>query len=209
MKEPAPPHIMPPAGKRRGIMATEKIYGRDGPPQLRGRVEDIPPEDVQKFYGEEGVRHWHLSVPEWWGKRVRCECGGVDAFEALVATSEAAGWVRGTFGGSHRCDLRCTRCGDRFLFFDDGVHGNNAVVADERSELPKNYLEHNATLLRPLVCGCGGRVFSVIVEVAYDCGEGLEEYPESLWDDAYGWFAGTARCSACGELHEVANAETA
>jgi hypothetical protein len=59
------------------------------------------------------------------------------------------------------------------------------------------------------VCDCGGRVFSVVVEVAYDLGEGIEEVPESQWDDAYGWFSGTARCSACGNLHDIADAETA
>ena len=36
------------------VMPSEKVYGRDGPPQLRGRVEEIPLEDVPKFYGEEG-----------------------------------------------------------------------------------------------------------------------------------------------------------
>ena len=190
-------------------MASEKIYGRDGPPLLRGRVEEIPLEDVPKFYGEEGLLNWHLSVPEWWGRRIRCKCVAADAFEALVGTPDLPGWVRGRFGGSQRCDLRCTRCGDRFLFFDDGVHGNNAVPADEQADNPPNYLENNAKLLRPLVCDCGGRVFSVIVEVAYDCGESIEDYPESQWDDAYGWFSGTARCTGCGKLHDVADKETA
>ena len=191
-------------------MASEKVYGRDGPPQLRGRVEDIPLDDVPKFYGEEGLLNWHLSVPEWWGKRIRCTCGAVDAFEALTGTSKLPGWVGGRPYGHQRCDLRCTRCRGRFLLFDDGVHGSNAVIADERATLPPDYLESNARLLQPVACDCcGGRVFSVIVEVAYDCGEGIEDIPESQWDDAYGWFNGTARCRACGHLLEIANRETA
>ena len=190
-------------------MESRKVYGRDGPPQLRGRVEEIPLEEVPKFYGDEGLLNWHLSVPEWWGKRMRCACGAFDAFEVLTGTSKLPGWVGGKPYGNQRCDLRCSRCGDRFLFFDDGLHGNNAVLADERSTLPPNYLEANANLLQPLTCECGGRRFSVIVEVAYDCGEGIELFPESQWDDAYGWFSGTARCTACGELHTAADAETA
>ena len=190
-------------------MPSEKVYGREGPPQLRGRVEDIPPEDVPKFYGPEGLANWHLSVPESWTRRVRCACGAHDAFEVLTGSAELPGWVGGKPYGTRRCDLRCTRCNDRFLLFDDGVHGNNAVLADERSTLPPNYLEANAKILQPLACECGGRVFSVIVEVAYDCGDGLEDYPEDQWDDAYGWFAATARCPACGTLHDAANEETA
>jgi hypothetical protein len=190
-------------------MASEKVYGRDGPPQLRRRVEDIPLEDVPKFYGEEGLLNWNLSVPEWWGKRIRCTCGAFDAFEVLTGTSDLPGWVGGKPYGHQRCDLRCTRCGDRFLFFDDGVHGWNAVIADERATLPPNYLESNAKILEPFACDCGGRLFSIIAEVQYDCGEGIEEIPQSKWDDAYGSFGGTARCVACGSLHGIAGAETA
>ena len=186
-------------------MASEKVYGRDGPPQLRGRVEDIPLEDVPKFWGEEGLRNWHLSVPEWWGKRIRCTCGATDAFEVFTVPVTAGEDAY----CSQRCDLRCTRCGDRFLLFDGNLHGWNAVIADERAALPPDYLESNAKYLQQLVCGCGGRVFSVIAEAAYDCGEGIEDIPESQWDEAYGWFNATARCCGCGELHEAANKETA
>jgi hypothetical protein len=184
-------------------MASQKIYGRDGPPQLRRRVEDIPPEEVSKFYGDEGLLNWQLSVPEWWGKRVRCLCGVVHAFEVLVENLDL------TSSGPGRCDLRCAGCGDRFLFFDDLVHGWNAVIVDQSAPLPEDYLQASAQLLQPLVCQCGGRLFSVIAEVQYDCGDGIEELAEDKWDDAYGSFVGTARCVACGALHTIAEAETA
>ena len=83
------------------------------------------------------------------------------------------------------------------------------MIAEERAELPPDYLELNARYLQPLVCNCDGRVFSVIVEAAYDCGEGIEDIPASQWDEAYGWFNATARCRVCGELYDAANKETA
>src|SRR5688572_9304979 len=103
----------------------------------------------------------------------------------------------------------CRACGSDWQFFDDGVHGYNAVVCDDRSHLPANYLESNKALLKPLVCDCGGTAFSVIAWAMYDCTDGIEGVPPEQWDEAYGAFAAAAKCSDCGMVHEIAEAETA
>jgi hypothetical protein len=190
-------------------MSFGKQYGQDGPPQLNGRTEDVPSELLGDWIAAGGDSVWTFRDPEWWRKRIVCVCGSNEAFEVLSADARTPGWIKGKYGGHQRCDLHCTHCGKRFLLFDDGVHGYNAVVCDERAELPQGYLQRNGLLLRQLTCGCGGSAFSIIAEAMYDCADAVEDLPESQWDDAYGSFGATARCSKCGRVQNIAEAETA
>jgi hypothetical protein len=191
-------------------MSSRKVYGRDGPPQLRGRVEDATPEVLGEWAagGAYWLRPQKPRAAGDWEKLVRCTCGRRDGFEVRSAGSDQPGWVGGRHSaGTFRCDLSCTHCGSDFILFDDGIHGYDAVVNDERSHLPPGYLEANRHLLKPRVCACGGRLFSVIAGATYDRPESTEELPESQWDDAYGWFHAAAKCSRCGKADTIVDAE--
>ena len=194
----------------RSFMSGEKKYGIDGPPQLYGRVEEVSSHVLDQWLttGAECVEKFRDA--RWWRKRVRCKCGCVDSFEIYIGDASRPNWISGKLGGCQRADLLCAKCGDELLLFDDGIHGYNAVVCDDRAHLPMNYLQSNRALLQKLTCGCGGSTYSVIVEVMYDCDDGgVEDIPASQWDDAYGCFRSSARCSSCGKIHEIAFAETA
>lgn len=192
-------------------MSPEKAYGRDGPPQLQGRVEDISPE-VQAEWVAAGA-DWMRDAPtdpQYWEKLVRCTCGRHDAFEVRFANSDHPEWPAGDYyGGNFRWDLRCLACGTDLLLFDNGIHGYNAVVCDERAGLPPGYLEANGKLLQRLYCGCGNRTFSVIAAAEYDCEEDIPELPPEIRGDAYGSFGASAKCTQCGAIDEIVNAETA
>jgi len=190
-------------------MPTQKTYGRDGPPQLQGYVEDVPVEVLDEWLASGTECVWTFSDSAWWRKGLKCPCESVDRFEVYLADATHPEWISGKFGGCQRVDVICTKCGRELPFFDDGIHGYNAVICDDRSQLPPQYLETNRALRKKLACDCGAAVFAIIAEAMYDCGDGIEDVPVSQWDDAYGAFGGSARCSSCGRVHEIANAETA
>jgi len=193
----------------RDLTLSSKTYGRDGPPQLRRYAEDAPADILNEWIAGDPDFVWSFPDAAWWRKRMRCRCGTADAFRVRSADVSHPQWISGKFGGCQRCDLICTKCGGDLQFFDDGVHGYNAVVCDDRSGLPPYYLDSNRSVLKTLLCDCGGTTFSVIAEAMYDCGDGIEEVPIEQWDDAYGAFRGFARCSSCGKIQEISNAETA
>lgn len=191
-------------------MSVDKRYGLEGPPQLHDRTEDAPREVLEAWLSTGADCVESFRDDEWWRKRVRCQCGGVDAFTILRADASHDQWISGKFGGRQRTELTCGACGRDMLLFDDGLHGYNAVVCNDRDHLSADYEQANRRLLQRLPCRCGQSQFSIIVEVMYDCDEeDLESIPSKQWDDAYGSFAATARCSNCGDVQEIVDAETA
>jgi hypothetical protein len=107
--------------------------------------------------------------------------------------------------------VKCQKCGTSNLLFDDGLHGYNAVVCDDRSDLPTGYEEKNDTLLENFRCPCGNDSFRVYAVAVYDClsPEEPSEISEDQWDDAYGYFVAVGVCPNCAVTHEIASEETA
>ena len=186
-----------------------KQYGQDGPPQLRSLTVEIAQSDLLALQRHAGFEYL-LNIEACWRRNVHCPCGH-DQFHISYADSSVEHWISGELAGNQRVCLQCTGCQRSYLLFDDGLHGYNAVVCDDRGSLPHNYLPGNAALLRPSLCPCGNSRLRVFVAAVYDCysaGE-LVDLPEDQWDDAYGYFLAVAYCPTCLGLHEVASAETA
>lgn len=172
------------------------------PPQLRDLCEPLA--DGDNPFGDCVADDGNNT----WSCRVKCSCGETDTFNIRMSNSSLDGWVSGKFGGDQRTDIQCEDCGLAIPFFDDGLHGYNAVVCDDRRLLPAEYRERNASLLKDFTCDCGNRTFSVFVLVRYDCGD-LEGIPISQIGDSYGSFYAVARCSSCQKMESIADAETA
>ena len=172
------------------------------PPQLRDLNEPFA-EGAHPF-GYSGA----ADDIDAWFCRLKCSCGATNAFNIKTGDSSLDGWISGEFGGDQRTDIRCAKCGQTIPFFDDGLHGYNAVICDDRRSLPAGYRERNASLLKDFICRCGHSTFSVFVLVRYDCGD-LEGVPQSHYGDSYGSFYAVASCSRCRKTESIVDAETA
>jgi hypothetical protein len=160
----------------------------------------------------EDCAHWlaRNGQDDVWFRQIVCACGSTGTFQVWSADGFSSDWVGGEHGGSQRVELRCGSCRTAILLFDDGLHGYNAVVCDDRAGLPDNYLAANQPLLTQLTCGCGGPRFAVVAQAIYDLyDEDLATIPEDQWDDSFGFFAAAGRCTSCGAIVEIAAAETA
>ncbi len=191
-------------------MPTNNRPGDDGPPQLWGLLAELTA-DLRQVWISAGAdwlsRTDEPGSTEWRGL-IRCRCGQTDSFALRTGSKRSSGWISGTpYGGTQRCDAHCDSCGFEFVLFDDGLHGYNAVVCNERSYLPAEYVAQNRTVLQPVVCDCGGQRFAVIASAIYDSEDGLE-LTKVQWADSYGSFFASAKC-LCGKVCTVADAETA
>lgn len=179
---------------------TEKQYGVDGPPQLHGLSRELSVELAQ-FLG------WSDLEDDDWCAQVVCTCGEESRFRILQANEKSnEGWQKGPWGHAIT-DLECASCGLRIPLFHEGFHGYNAVVCDEKDEMPVNYVEHNRQFLKRTLCDqCGGDEFGVAALARYDdddLREGFADTPVDQWDDAYGWFHADSWCKTCKSIKKM------
>lgn len=188
-----------------------KMSSPNGPPHLSGHTDEIPLAMWNEWKSVGGDAVWSFKLDEW-RRRIHCRCGNWETLEIRYADVTNPHWSSGEFSGNLRAEIACSKCAAEFLLFDEGLHGYNAVVCDERGQLPANYVESNRRLLERQTCSCAGSTFAVIAGAAYDCEEEEEEelgIPAAQRDEAYGCFRAIVRCSKCGSIRELFVAETA
>jgi hypothetical protein len=150
--------------------------------------------------------------PDDWVRKVVCECGREDGFRVL--TTDPFTPVQARDGaeitsGSVRLELECQACNASFTVFDNQLNGWNAVIVDDRSLLPSDYVDRVRDLLVPETCGiCQSPRFGCVVLFCYDADP--DDLPDdgSKWDEAFGAFVAWSICSHCGRVREVGQAET-
>lgn len=193
------------------------------PPELIGRNKFLSVDELLPWFRQLHVPDWDdwsdeeclqrltkkLSSKDEWYRRIVCDCGCTNAFRILSTDwAKPVAFVGEIEITAVHIDLLCGACDTEISVFDSNLNGWNAVVCDEKSLLPSDYIETVRAVRRVDQCRCGSDTSSCIVWYCFYA-EDPDELPVAQLGNSFGAFAAWAECSACGKARDIAEAETA